>query len=95
MQVFVGSQRHAGHRRARKEGLSEECGAKLADYLDDSLSVSPRFVAAYRAGGIVELERFPDIPHGFARNPGAESDRALELMKAFVARQLTASKATV
>jgi acetyl esterase len=59
------------------------------------LSVSQRFVEAYRAaGGTVELELFPDMPHGFARNPGAASDRALELMKAFVAHQLTGSQAT-
>ncbi len=60
------------------------------------LSISQRFAEAYRAaGGAVELELFPDMPHGFARNPGAASDRALELMKAFVARQLTGSQATV
>ncbi len=60
------------------------------------LSIPHRFVAAYRAaGGAVELELFTDMPHGFVRNPGAESDRALELMKAFVARQLAGAKATV
>lgn len=60
------------------------------------LSIPHRFVEAYRAaGGTVELELFPDMPHGFARNPDAASDRALELMKAFVARQLTGSQATV
>ncbi len=60
------------------------------------LSIPHRFVAAYRAaGGAVELELFTDMPHGFARNAGAESDRALELMKAFVARQLAGAKATV
>lgn len=54
------------------------------------LSVSQRFTEVYRErGGSVELELFPDMPHGFARTPGPESDRALELMKAFVARQLT------
>lgn len=59
------------------------------------LSVSQRFVEAYRAaGGAVELELFPDMPHGFARNPGPEADRALEIMKTFVARQLTGAKAS-
>jgi len=43
----------------------------------------------------VELELFPWMPHGFANRPGPESDRALELMKAFVARQLAGVKATV
>jgi hypothetical protein len=47
------------------------------------------------AGGAIELELFADMPHGFAWNPGTASDRALELMKAFVARQLTGSKAAV
>jgi len=60
------------------------------------LSVAHRFVEAYRAaGGAVELELFPDMPHGFARNPGAEADRAVQLMKAFVARQLQDAQATV
>ncbi len=53
------------------------------------LSIPHRFVEAYRAaGGSVELELFPGMPHGFARDPGPESDRALKLMKAFIARQL-------
>ena len=60
------------------------------------LSIPERFVQAYRAaGGTVELELFPGMPHGFANRPSPESDRALELMKAFVARQLTGVKATV
>ena len=60
------------------------------------LSIPHRFVEAYRAaGGAVELELFPDMPHGFARNPGAESDRALEIVKAFVARQLAGAQAIV
>ena len=60
------------------------------------LSVSERFVEAYRAaGGAVERELFSGMPHGFARNPGPESDRALEVMKAFVARQLAGTKAGV
>jgi len=60
------------------------------------LSIPHRFVEAYRAaGGTVELELFPGMPHGFANRPSPESDRALELMKAFVARQLMAVRATV
>lgn len=55
------------------------------------LSISERFEASYRsAGGSVERELFPDMPHGFARDAGAESDRAIGLMKAFIARQLAA-----
>jgi acetyl esterase/lipase len=60
------------------------------------LSVSQRFAAAYRAaGGHVELELFPGMPHGFARTPGPEADRAVDLMKAFIARQLRGAKARV
>jgi len=52
------------------------------------LSISERFVAAYRAaGGAVERELFPDMPHAFARQPGPETDRAISLMKQFLARQ--------
>jgi acetyl esterase/lipase len=54
------------------------------------LSIPHRFVESYRAaGGSVELELFPGMPHGFARDPGPETDRALALMKAFIRRQLS------
>ena len=62
---------------------------------DDNLplTIPQRFEASYRAAGReVEVEWFPDMPHGFGREPGPATDRALELMKAFVARQLTASR---
>ena len=60
------------------------------------LSIPERFTEAFRgAGGDIQLEIFPEMPHGFGNTPGAESDRALELMKAFVSRQLAAAKATV
>ena len=53
------------------------------------LSLSERFVAAYRAaGGSAERELFPGMPHAFARQPGPETDRAIALMKAFIGRQL-------
>lgn len=53
------------------------------------LSISRRFARAYRkAGGLAELVFFPGMPHGFAKKPGPESDRALQLMKAFVAERL-------
>ena len=54
------------------------------------LFIPHNFEAAYRAaGGHVELELFPGMPHIFGNTPGPESDRAIELMKAFIARQLT------
>ncbi len=59
-----------------------------------TVEMSKRFVASYRAaGGQAELELFPDMPHGFGNQPGPEAERALALMKAFVARQLATAAA--
>ena len=53
------------------------------------LEISERFVASYAAaGGAAERELFPGMPHAFARDSGPETDRAIALMKAFVARQV-------
>jgi acetyl esterase/lipase len=53
------------------------------------LSISERFVETYTAaGGSAQRELFPGMPHGFARDPGPETDRAIALMKAFLAEQL-------
>ena len=52
--------------------------------------VTERFVAAYRAaGGDIEFELFPGMPHGFGYTAGPETDRAVSLMKRFVARCLS------
>ena len=49
-----------------------------------------KFEAAYRAaGGDIELELFPGMPHRFGNFPGVESQRAIELMKGFIARHLS------
>jgi acetyl esterase/lipase len=54
-------------------------------------SVQARFVAAYRAaGGEVQYEVFPGVPHKFIVDPGPEQDRAFEVAKAFIAQQVTA-----
>lgn len=54
------------------------------------LFIPEKFEAAYRAaGGLVEVEWFEGMPHQFGNTPGPESDRAIELMKGFVARQLS------
>jgi acetyl esterase/lipase len=48
-----------------------------------------RFVAAYRAaGGAVQIEWFPGARHGFGAERSADTERALALIKDFVARQL-------
>ena len=53
------------------------------------MSIPESFVASYHAaGGEIELELFPGMPHGFGMKAGPETDRALGLMKGFVARQL-------
>ena len=58
--------------------------------------IPERFAVAYNAaGGSAQLESFPGMPHGFAREPGPESDRAIELIKAFIAYQLGAEAGAV
>jgi acetyl esterase/lipase len=55
-------------------------------------SMPEHFVEVYKkAGGHVEMEWFPELEHGFARGESAETQRALALMKDFVARQLAAT----
>lgn len=59
-------------------------------------SIPTRFEEAYRkAGGHLELEWFPDQVHGFGNTAGPESDRAIALMKGFVAKQLSRTGAAV
>ena len=53
------------------------------------LSIPQNFETAFRgAGGDIQVEYFTDMVHGFGNTPGPESDRAIGLMKAFVARCL-------
>jgi acetyl esterase/lipase len=60
------------------------------------LSIPQRFDEAFRkAGGHLELEMFQDQVHGFGNTPGPESDRAIDLMKGFIARQLARAAAVV
>ena len=52
--------------------------------------VTEQFAVDYRkAGGDLELEMFPDMPHLFGNTPGPDSDRAIALMKKFAARILS------
>ena len=60
---------------------------------DDNIpnNVPLMFEEAYTAaGGSLQLEWFSGMPHQFARDPGAESDRAIEIMRSFIARQVAA-----
>ena len=54
------------------------------------LSIPQRFETAFRAaGGDIQVEYFTDQVHGFGNMPGSESDRAIGMIKAFIARCLT------
>ena len=67
----------------------------LQGELDDNVlpSVQEKFAATYRAaGGECELEIFKDCEHRWVANPGPQTDRAYERIKAFIARQLSARR---
>ncbi len=64
---------------------------------DDNIPVpaTKEFAEAYRrSGGEIQLEIFDGMPHGFGYRPGPETDRAVDLVKAFIARQLSAPART-
>ncbi len=61
--------------------------------LDDNVlpAVQEKFAATYRAaGGVCELTVFEDSEHEWVAKPGPQTDRAREMVKAFIARQLKA-----
>jgi len=61
--------------------------------LDDNVlpSVQEKFAKAYRAaGGDVQYELFKDSVHEWVAEPGPQTTRAHEMVKAFIARQLAA-----
>jgi len=58
---------------------------------DDNVPIQhvERFTASYKAaGGQITLEPFEGQPHGFANEPGPQSDRMVEVVKEYIARQL-------
>jgi acetyl esterase len=60
--------------------------------LDDNVlpAVQEKFAKSYRAaGGHCELEIFADCEHMWVATPGFEADRAAEVVKDFIARQLS------
>ena len=68
----------------------------LQGALDDNVlpSLQEHFVDTYRAaGGEVDFEIFPGAEHRWVHHPGVQTDRAIEMIKAFVARQLQARQA--
>jgi acetyl esterase/lipase len=59
--------------------------------LDDNVlpSVQEKFAATYKAaGGECQLQVFEGSEHQWVANPGPQTDRAREMVKAFIARQL-------
>jgi acetyl esterase len=65
----------------------------LQGELDDNVlpAVQEHFVATYRAaGGQIDYEVFPGAEHRWIIQPGPQTDRAIDMIKAFIARQLQA-----
>jgi acetyl esterase/lipase len=63
--------------------------------LDDNVrpAVQDKFVASYRAaGGECQYEVFAGCEHLWIREPGPQTDRAHEMVKQFIARQLKAKR---
>jgi acetyl esterase/lipase len=61
--------------------------------LDDNVlpAVQEKFAATYTAaGGVCELTIFEGSEHEWVAKPGPQTDRAREMVKAFIARQLKA-----
>jgi acetyl esterase/lipase len=59
--------------------------------LDDNVrpAVQEQFVKTYKAaGGDVQFQVFEDSEHEWVAKPGPQTDRAREMVKAFIARQL-------
>ena len=59
--------------------------------LDDNVrpAVQEKFVATYKAaGGDVQFHVFEDSEHEWVAKPGPQTDKAREMVKAFIARQL-------
>jgi acetyl esterase/lipase len=63
--------------------------------LDDNVrpAVQEKFVTSYRAaGGECQYEVFAGCEHLWIREPGPQTDRAYDTLKAFIARQLGAKR---
>ena len=68
-------------------------GSADANGVVNDKNVSPdiqrRFAASYQAaGGKIQLELLPGAPHNFVNIAGANTDRALGVMKIFIGQQL-------
>ena len=60
------------------------------------LSIPKRFMTSYReVGGDLDLELFPDMPHGFTREPSPETERALGITKKWITHQVATKKTRI
>ena len=62
--------------------------------IDDNVlpAVQERFAQSYRdAGGDIQYELFEGCEHEWVAQPGPQTDRAREMVKSFIARQVNAS----
>ena len=75
----------------RREAVSLVPMLIMQGALDDNVlpAVQEKFAAAYRAaGGVCELAIFENCEHEWVAKPGPQTERAREMVKAFIARQL-------
>jgi dipeptidyl aminopeptidase/acylaminoacyl peptidase len=69
----------------------------MAGALDDNVlpEIQERFVASYKAaGGEVQFQIFEGAEHEWVAKEGPQTDRAREMVKAFIARQLKTQEKT-
>jgi len=79
----------------RREAVSLTPLLIMQGSLDDNVlpAVQEKFAAAYRsAGGDCELHIFEGSEHEWVAKPGPQTDRAREMVKAFIARSLAAGR---
>jgi acetyl esterase/lipase len=75
----------------RKEKITLVPLLIMAGSLDDNVlpEFQKKFAASYRAaGGDIQFELFEGAEHNWVEKPGPLTDRAHEMVKAFIARQL-------
>jgi len=77
----------------RREAVSLPPMLIMQGGIDDNVipPIQEKFAASYRAaGGECQLEVFDGCEHEWIAKPGPQTDRAHEMVKAFIARQLQA-----
>jgi dipeptidyl aminopeptidase/acylaminoacyl peptidase len=75
----------------RREPIGKAPLLVMQGELDDNMlpSIQAKFVAAYKgAGGQCDYHVFEGSEHEWVAKPGPQTDKAREMVKAFIARQL-------